>query len=198
MLRIGLTGGIASGKSQVGRYLSELGATVIDADRVAHETYAPGTPGIQQLTDAFGRDIIGPDGAVDRAKLGARIFGDAAARDRLTAIVWPLTRDLVDTRTREAEAAGAPAAVVEAALLFEAGWKDAFDEVWFVSSPLEAVLERLQERGLDEAAAAQRLGAATDESRGRTLATRIIENDGDLETLRAKVVEAWTAATAGE
>ncbi len=85
--------------------------------------------------------------------------------------------------------------VVEAALLFEAGWKDAFDEVWLVVSPFDAVLDRLQERGLDEAAAAQRLAAATDPERARALATRVIENDGDLDALRRKVAQALAAAT---
>ncbi len=195
MIKIGLTGGIASGKSQVGRYLAELGATVIDADRVAHEAYAPGTDGFDALVGAFGPEIVGEDGAIDRARLGARVFGDPELLARLTAIVWPLTRRLVEYRASQAEQEGAAAVVVEAALLFEAGWKDAFDEVWFVVSPFDAVLDRLRERGLDEAAAAQRLAAATDPERARALATRVIENDGDLDALRRKVAEAYQAAT---
>jgi dephospho-CoA kinase len=195
---IGLTGGIASGKSQVGRYLAELGAEVIDADRAAHETYAPGTAGYAALIEAFGTEIVAADGSIDRARLGSRVFNDPQALNRLTAIVWPLTRDLVEGRVRELLQGGAGVVAVEAALLFEAGWKDLFDEVWYVTSPYDAVLERLHERGLDDAAAAQRLAAATDPARARSLATRIIENDGDLEALREKVIQAWRAATGDE
>jgi dephospho-CoA kinase len=197
VIKIGLTGGIASGKSQAGRYLAELGATVIDADRVAHEAYAPGTDGFDALVAAFGPEIVGDNGAIDRARLGGRVFGQPELLARLTAIVWPLTRRLVEMRASQAEEAGAEVVVVEAALLIEAGWKDAFDEVWLVVSPYDAVLDRLRERGLDEAAAAQRLAAATDPDRAKALATRVIENDGDLEALRRKITEAYKAATTG-
>jgi dephospho-CoA kinase len=195
MIKIGLTGGIAGGKSQTGRYLAELGAHVIDADRVAHEAYAPGTDGFQALTAAFGHDIVGLDGVIDRAKLGARVFGDPAELARLTAIVWPLTRRVVENRAHEQASIGTNVLVVEAALLFEAEWQDMFDEVWLVEAPREAVLARLRDRGVDAAEAERRLASATDAAQARRLATRVIENNGDLEALRAKVTEALMAAT---
>jgi dephospho-CoA kinase len=196
VIRIGLTGGIAGGKSQTGRYLADLGAYVIDADRVAHEAYAPGTSGFDALVAAFGQGIVGPDGAVDRAKLGARVFGDPTELARLTAIVWPLTRRLVEARASEQASQGAQVLVVEAALLFEAGWQDMFDEVWLVEAPREAVLQRLRDRGVDGAEAERRVASATDAARARRRATRVIENDGDLDALRRKVGEAWKTATA--
>ena len=193
MIKIGLTGGIASGKSRAGQYLAELGAHVIDADRVAHEAYAPGTEGFDALVAAFGRDIVGPDGAIDRARLGAHVFGEPAELARLTAIVWPLARRLVAARAAEQAAAGTAVLVVEAALLFEAEWQDMFDEVWLVEAPRDAVLDRLRERGVVGAEAERRLAAGTDATKARALATRVIANDGDLEALRGRVAEAWSA-----
>ena len=195
MIKIGLTGGIASGKTQAGRYLADLGAHVIDADRVAHETYAPGTDGFQALVNAFGPGIVGEDGAIDRARLGARVFDDPSQLARLTAIVWPLTRRLVEARARQQAALGTPVLVVEAALLYEAGWQEMFDEVWLIDTPREAALQRLLDRGLDPTEARRRLAAATDASKARARATRIIENTADLEHLRHKLTEALTAAT---
>ena len=194
MITIGLTGGIASGKSQTGRYLAELGAHVIDADRVAHEAYAPGTDGFEALVAAFGREIVGPEGAIDRARLGARVFGDPSELARLTAIVWPLTRRLVETRAREQASQGTRVLVVEAALLFEAEWQDMFDEIWLVEAPRQAVVQRLRERGIDGAEAERRLASATDPDKARHQATRVIVNDSDLETLRRKVAQAYLAA----
>lgn len=196
MLRIGLTGAIASGKSQAGRFLDELGAHVIDADRVAHEAYAPGTDGFEALVAAFGREIVGPDGAIDRARLGARVFGKPDELARLTAIVWPLTRQLVERRARDQERQRTRVLVVEAALLFEAAWQDMFDEVWLVETPREIALQRLHERGLADAEAERRLASATDASKARALATRVIVNDGSLDDLRRKVADALDAAVA--
>ena len=197
MLKIGLTGGIASGKSQTGRFLAERGARVIDADLVAHEAYAADTEGFHALAAAFGPEIIGSDGAIDRAKLGARVFGNPADLAQLTAIVWPLTRRLVEARAAEEAAAGAQVLVVEAALLFEAEWQDMFDEVWLVEAPRDAVLQRLRDRGVEGAEAERRLASVTDAASARRLATRVIENDGDLEALRAKVEAALAAAAKG-
>jgi dephospho-CoA kinase len=195
VIKIGLTGGIASGKSQTGRFLADLGAHVIDADRVAHEAYAPATAGFDALVAAFGREIVGPDGVIDRAKLGARVFGHPGELARLTAIVWPLTRRLVESRAAEEASRGTKVLVVEAALLFEAEWQDMFDEVWLVEAPHETLLRRLRERGIGGAEAERRLASVTDPRRARREATRVIENDGDLDDLRRKVTEAWRAAT---
>jgi dephospho-CoA kinase len=196
MLKIALTGGIAGGKSQAARYLADLGAHVIDADRVAHEAYAPGTQGFDEVVAAFGPDIVGPGGAIDRARLGARVFTDPAELARLTAIVWPHTRRLLAERIAEQEALGTPAVVLEAAVLYDAGWQDLVDEVWLIDSPRAAVLERLRERGLEAPEAERRLAAQTDLARARRLATRVIDNDADLDALQRKVEEAWSQATA--
>jgi dephospho-CoA kinase len=195
MIKIGLTGGIASGKSQVGLYLGELGAHVINADLVAHEAYAPGTEGFHALIEAFGPKIVSPDGIIDRATLGARVFGNRAELARLTAIVWPLARSLVERRMAEQADAGTRVVVVEAALLFEAEWQGMFDEIWLVEAPREALLERLRGRGIAGPDAERRLGAVTDAANARALSTRIIQNDADLDTLRRRVEEAWRAAT---
>jgi dephospho-CoA kinase len=195
VIKIGLTGGIASGKTQAGRFLSGLGAHVIDADRVAHEAYAPDTEGFDALVGAFGPAIVGPDGVIDRARLGARVFADPAELARLTAIVWPLTRLLLEARVAEQASTGTSVVVVEAAVMFDAGWQDLVDEVWLIEAPRDAVLDRLRERGIEGAEAERRLAAATHPANARRLATRIIQNDGDLETLRHRVAEALAAAT---
>jgi len=197
VIKIGLTGGIAGGKSQTGRFLADLGAHVIDADRVAHEAYAPGTSGFDALVAAFGREIVGAGGVIDRAKLGARVFGHPGELARLTAIVWPLTRRLVETRATEQAARDTNVLVVEAALLFEAEWQDMFDEVWLVQAPREAVLQRLRDRGVEASEAERRLASATDPKRAQRLATRVIDNDSDLTALQRKVHQAWQAATGG-
>jgi dephospho-CoA kinase len=197
MIKIGLTGGIASGKSRAGVYLAELGAHVIDADRVAHETYAPGTEGFHEVLAAFGPEMTAEDGTVDRRRLGARVFADRAELKRLTDIVWPKTRNLLKARLAEQAALGTAVVVVEAAVMFEAEWQGLFDEVWLVEAPREALIERLKTRGISGEDAERRLAAVTDAANARALATRIIQNDGDLDTLRRRVEEAWAAATGG-
>lgn len=192
MISIGLTGGIASGKSQAGRYLAELGAHVLDADRTAHEAYAPGTPGFGALVTAFGREIVGADGVIDRAALGRVVFDNPVELARLTAIVWPLAREQVKTEMERQRAAGTAVFVVEAALLFDAEWQDLFDEVWLVRAPREAVLTRLQTRGLSQEEAERRLAAATNIEAAAARADRIIENAGSLEELREAIELAWT------
>jgi dephospho-CoA kinase len=198
MLSIGLTGGIASGKSQVGRFLAERGACVVDADRLAHNAYAPGTEGFDALVAAFGSEIASPSGAIDRARLGALVFGRPEQLARLTAIVWPLTRRLVEAKQREQAAAGAEVFVVEAPLLFEAGWQDLFDQVWYVRSPVDAVRQRLQDRGLTLEEAQRRIEAATNAAAAAAGAHLIIDNDADLPALERKVDSAWDALRRGQ
>jgi dephospho-CoA kinase len=150
---VGVTGGIGSGKSSVVQVLAELGATVIDADRVGHEVYAPGTVGFDQVVAAFGPDVVGADGAIDRKRLGAIVFGDPAALARLNAVVHPLIRATVAERVAAAHAAGTAPIVVEAALLIEAKWDALVDEVWLVVARREVIEERLtQQRGMAAAA----------------------------------------------
>jgi dephospho-CoA kinase len=191
MITIGLCGSIAAGKSEVSKLLTALGATVVDADRVAHETYAPGTDGIGQLTAAFGPEILAEDGSVDRRKLGAAVFGDAGKLDRLSAIVWPLTRRRVEQLKAEAESAGAPVFVIEAPLLVEAGWLDLVDQVWFVKATPEVALERLRGRGHSDEEARSRLAARTGIDQAEAAADVIIDNSGTLDALREQVNRLW-------
>jgi dephospho-CoA kinase len=192
MLSIGLIGGIASGKSLVGRLLAQRGACVVDADRLAHEAYRPGSEGFKALVAAFGEGIVAPDGSIDRAALGRLVFGDAQRLAQLSAIVWPLTRSLVEQEQRKQAAAGTRVFVVEAPLLIEAGWQDLVDQVWLVRSPLDVVRRRLRERGLSDAEADRRLAAATAAAAAAAQAHVIIENDGDLADLERKVDAAWS------
>jgi dephospho-CoA kinase len=192
MLSIGLIGGIASGKSLVGRLLAQRGACVVDADRLAHEAYRPGSEGFKALVAAFGEGIVAPDGSIDRAALGRLVFGDAQRLAQLSAIVWPLTRSLVEQEQRKQAAAGTRVFVVEAPLLIEAGWQDLVDQVWLVRSPLDVVRRRLRERGLSDAEADRRLAATTDAAAAAAQAHVIIENDGDLSDLERKVGAAWS------
>lgn len=192
MLSIGLIGGIASGKSLVGRLLAQRGACVVDADRLAHEAYRPGSEGFKALVAAFGEGIVAPDGSIDRAALGRLVFGDAQRLAQLSAIVWPLTRSLVEQEQRKQAAAGTRVFVVEAPLLIEAGWQDLVDQVWLVRSPLDVVRRRLRERGLSDAEADRRLAATTDAAAAAAQAHVIIENDGDLADLERKVDAAWS------
>ncbi len=128
MLSIGLIGGIASGKSLVGRLLAQKGACVVDADLVAHQAYEPGSEGFRALVAAFGEGIVSLDGGIDRASLGRIVFGNAERLAQLTAIVWPLTRRLIEQQKQEQAAAGTSVFVVEAPLLIEAGWQDLVDQ----------------------------------------------------------------------
>jgi len=193
MLRIGLTGGIASGKSEVARLLAGHGAYVVDADRVAHQVYEPGSEGYAPLIAAFGTEILAPDGSIDRRRLGELVFADAGKRKQLTDVVWPLTGQAVDALAREQEAAGTRVFVVEAPLLVDAGWQRFFDRVWLVRSRPDAVRERLKGRGLGEAEIEARLAAATDDAAAAAIADVVIDNDGDLVSLERAVDAAWQA-----
>lgn len=191
MLKIGLTGTIASGKSEVGRLLAACGAFVVDADRVAHAVYEPGTEGYARLIQAFGPQILAEDGSIDRAKLGALVFEDAAKRRQLTEIVWPLTGEAIDRMAQEQAATGTRVFVVEAPLLVDAGWEGYFDQVWLVRTPASAARRRLAGRGLSDAEIESRLAAATNPEAAAAAADVIIENDGDIASLKAKVAALW-------
>jgi len=193
MRTIGLTGGIGCGKSTVAKILAELGAEVINADLVGHEVYRPGTPGFDQVTAAFGRDIVGADGAVDRKKLGAVVFGNAPALARLNGIVHPLIFDAIRKRidARRAEGSRKPI-VVEAAVMIEANWMPLVDEVWVVTAAPSAVVARVQaERRLPAAQIEARVKAQISDEERRRHAAVVIENTGTLEELRAQTAQAW-------
>jgi dephospho-CoA kinase len=188
---IGLTGGIGSGKSAASRILAELGALVIDADRVGHEVYLPGTPGWEQVVAAFGREVVAPDGTIDRRQLGARVFGAPAELARLNAIVHPLIREAVAGRVAAARGGQQPI-VVEAALLVEAKWDALVDEVWLVTARPEIVEARLvEQRGMTPEAIAARVRAQLSDAERAARADVIIDNSGTPVALRAEIERLW-------
>ena len=190
---IGLSGGIASGKSLVSERLAELGAVVIDADKLGHESYLPGTDTYRAVIDAFGADIAGPGGEIDRKALGAKVFGDPEARRHLEQIVWPAIRRLAVERIEAQREQGAPVVVLEAAVLIEAEWFDLVDEVWIVEASPDVARARLMERnGLTPAQAQARLQAQLTNEKRRPYASLVIENNGSLDELRKTVEDAWS------
>ncbi len=190
---LGLTGGIGSGKTAASQVLAELGAVVIDADRVGHETYLPGTPGWDRVVSAFGRGVVAADGTIDRKRLGAIVFGDPAKLAQLNAIVHPLIRDAVAARIRALRAAAeATAIVVEAALLVEARWDALVDEVWVVTARPDVVEHRLiVQRNLDPNAIAARVKAQLSDQERTAAAAVVIDNSGSLEELRERLTVLW-------
>jgi dephospho-CoA kinase len=190
---IGLTGGIGSGKSTVADILEALGAEIIRADSVGHEVYRPRTQGWQRVTEAFGRDIVTPDGSIDRQKLGAVVFGDAHARARLNAIVHPLIAAEIRRRIEAHRAAGSlEPIVVEAAVLIEAGWLSLVDEVWLVVADRDAVIDRLgKQRRLAPEEARARIAAQLSNAERQRYAHVLIRNTGSLEELSEKVRTLW-------
>ncbi|CCH88790.1 Dephospho-CoA kinase [Modestobacter italicus] len=189
MLRIGLTGGIGSGKSTVAALLAQRGARVVDADRIAREVVEPGTPGLAAVVAEFGDGVRTADGALDRPALAAVVFGDPAARARLDAIVHPLVR----ARAAELVEAAPPDAVVvqDVPLLVETGQAGSYDLVLVVETDLETRVARLGERGLAAEDARARIASqATDEQR-RAVADVVLRNDGDRAALEAQVERFW-------
>ena len=189
---VGLTGGIGSGKSTVAAMLAELGAHVIDADKVGHDVDLPGTEGFRRVVDAFGREIVGEDGTIDRKRLGAIVFADPPALGRLNALVHPLIGDEIRRRMQAVLAApGARPIVVEAAILLEAGWRF-FDRIWVVIVRRETAIARVTvSRGLSADDVARRIDAQMSEAERRKVADLVIENDGTLAELRERVEAAW-------
>lgn len=187
---MGLTGGIASGKSEVSRRLVELGAVLVDADVIAREVVEPGTEGLEEVAEAFGREVLADDGALDRAALGAIVFADPRRRELLNSIIHPRVR------ARAAEiAAGAPAGSVvvqDIPLLVETGQAGNFDVVVVVDAPDEVRIRRLEERnGLSEEHARARMAAQASREERLAAADHVVENAGTLEELRAAVDRLW-------
>jgi dephospho-CoA kinase len=202
MRLIALTGGIGTGKSTVAGFIRDLGVTVIDADEATRAVQGPGSPGLRQLVEAFGPEILQPGGALDRPRLAAIAFGDAAARQRLNQIMHPLVRQWMAERQSQAAEHGEEVVVLDIPLLFETRRPEGFDAVMLVYAPEELQLKRLKEqRGLDERAARDRIAAQMPIDDKRRLATHVIVNTGTLEDLRAEVERTWSdvmAATGPE
>lgn len=195
-MRVGLTGGIASGKSTVSAILAELGAVIIDGDKLAREVVEPGTPGLAQVVEAFGPDILLPDGGMDRAKVGQIVFNDEAKRKLLEGIVHPL----VFERYAALEASAPQDGIVihDIPLLAESGRADTFDAVIVVETPVEVQVERmLRDRGWTRADAESRIAAQATPEQRRAIATYLIENTGTLDELRARVEAVYAELAAG-
>ncbi|MBT5109812.1 MAG: dephospho-CoA kinase [Rhodospirillaceae bacterium] len=190
---IGLTGGIASGKSTAATYLKSKGASVLDGDVLGHRAYEPHTQAYREVVAAFGPEVVAADGAIDRKVLGGKVFGNPDALDRLTGILWPEIR-----RMAEAEIAAlltedpARPVVLEAAVLFEAGWEDAVDEVWVAIVDIEAAVARAMERdGADETAIRNRIASQLSNEERRRRADIVIDNNGDEAMLRQQLDAQW-------
>jgi dephospho-CoA kinase len=196
MLTIGLTGGIGSGKSAVAKMLVELGAQVLDADKVAQSTYAPGASAYTDVAAAFGEEILGPDGSIDRTKLGPLVFADPAQLKKLTSIVWPRTMERIRELTTEMRAKGEKLPlVVEAAILIEANWMSLFDEIWLVTASRDRVIARVErDRGMKPEQTEARMRAQLPDSERMRHAKVVIRNEGTLDELRAEVKRLWQDA----
>ena len=189
---IGLTGGIASGKSTVTGFFKEREIPVIDADVLGHRTYDPGTDTFAAVVKAFGDDLVAPDGSIDRRVLGGKVFGRPDELKRLTDIVWPGIRKLASESLSEFEAAGNSLVVLEAAVMFEAGWEDLVDEVWVVVVEPDLAVQRLAARnGLDEAAARARIDSQLSNAERTARADVVITNNGTLDELQQSIERAW-------
>jgi dephospho-CoA kinase len=193
VLRAGLTGGIGSGKSEVSRRLAAHGAVVIDADVAARAVVAPGTPGLARVAEAFGPGVLGPDGALDRERLGAIVFGDPAARATLNAIVHPLVGRWMQAAEQDAEAAADDVIIVhDIPLLAENRRASGFDLVIVVDVPPELQLERLvAQRGMTPEQARARMAAQASREQRLAVADLVIDNSGSLADLDHRVAEVW-------
>ncbi|GAC1534493.1 MAG: dephospho-CoA kinase [Marmoricola sp.] len=190
MVRVGLTGGIAMGKSAVSDLLRSRGAVIIDADAIAREVVEPGTPGFDQVVAEFGEEIIDATGAIDRPRLGAIVFADDAARRRLEAIVHPLV--FLRIVEQEEQAPEDALVVHDVPLLAESGRADTFDAVIVVDAPEELQIERMmRDRGWTESDARARIAAQTTREDRRAIATHVIDNTGTREDLAHRVSEVF-------
>jgi dephospho-CoA kinase len=189
-MRVGLTGGVASGKSTVAAILAGLGAVVVDADLLAREVVEPGTPGLAAVVEAFGPGVLADDGSLDRPALGAVVFADPDARRRLEAILHPLIR----ARGAELEAAAPEGTVVvhDIPLLAETGQADRFEAVLVVDVPVETQVRRMvADRGMSRADALARVAAQATREERLAVATHVVENTGTREDLRDRVTEVF-------
>lgn len=193
MYVIGLTGGIGVGKSEVSATLERLGASIIDADREGHAAYAKGTIGWRRITALFGDDMLTEELEIDRRKLGQLVFGNVQAMGWLNSAIHPIIRDRIETQLGQLRALGCEVAVVDAAVLIQAGWDDLTDEVWVVKAPAEIVAERVaQARGLKTWEVLGRINAQQElVQEAEAKAGVVIDNTGSMEELHATIAQLW-------
>jgi dephospho-CoA kinase len=192
MYVIGLTGGIGSGKSTVALMLESRGAVLLSADATGHEVYEPGRPTHREIVEAFGEGVLAADGTIDRKALGPIVFSDPAQLERLNSITHPRMKELMREKLEAERARGTKVVVLEAALLFDAGWDDLTDEVWVTALPDEVAAERTAERSgisLDEALSRIRAQMSGEERVARSQV--VINTDCSIDETRRQVGEEW-------
>jgi len=189
---IGLTGGLGTGKTTVAEMLREKGAVVINADQLGHQVYEPGRPAYREIIEAFGPQVVGEDGAIDRRRLAQVVFADPQALARLNRITHPRIREAIRERLAQLARDGAQVVVLEAALLLEAGWDDLVDEVWVTMAPPEVAAQRAAARsGLPLEEAMARIRAQMDNEERARRAQVVIDTGRPLEETRRQVEEEW-------
>ncbi len=194
MLKVGLTGGIASGKSSVVDILRKLGVRVVETDRLAREVVAKGGQALEEIREEFGSAVLNNNGELNRERMGEIIFQDQKAREMLNEITHPRIKKMLISRLKAWAEKGCKVAVVEVPLLFEVGMENFFDEVWVVRTSRRLQLERLQERdSLTEKGAEARLNSQWPQREKVVRADRIIDNTGSFGELRTKVEQVWSA-----
>ena len=192
MLVIGLTGGIGTGKSEVSHILRDLGAVVIESDKVAHQSYEPGTKAHGLIVNLFGEDVLDGYGFIDRKSLGKIVFADTARRLELEKIVWPATRELTLALLEKETVHRTRVVVVEVPKLFESGWDKVADVVWTVEAPQSVVSQRVERRsGMSESDTKARVAAQLTRKDRVDRADIVIENDATLEDLRNQISKLW-------
>ena len=192
MLVIGLTGSIGTGESEAARQLEILGASIISADQVGHEAYTPNTEAWEQVVAAFGDDILQDDKDIDRRKLGAIVFSDPSQLEKLNAIMHPRMARMVSDKIEVLCGQGVKVVVVEAALLFEAGWDTLVEEVWVTDTSEDIVVERLKNRnGLSEEEAKKRINSQMDRAERIERSDFVIDNSSDMAGLEIAIKELW-------
>jgi dephospho-CoA kinase len=189
---IGLTGGIGSGKSTVSRFLAELGAVIIDADKIGHEIYRPDTDTWRQLVKIFGSGILAADNTIDRKKLGVIVFGNKQELQRLNAIIHPQITEEIKKRIAECQRQAVKVIVLDAPVLLEANAKNLVDEVWVVVADEDKVIKRAAARtGLSEQQIRDRIYSQLPNAERTKDARVVINNDGSNEDLGEKIKELW-------
>jgi dephospho-CoA kinase len=189
---IGLTGGIGSGKSTVSRFLTELGAVILDVDKVGHEAFKPDTDVWREVMAAFGRQVVTPNGDIDRKKLGEIVFGNPESLSRLNQIMHPRMYDMVKAQLEEYRRQEVDVVVLKAPLLIEVGWASLVDEVWVTVASQSTVLRRLEKRsGLSEQQSLARIRSQLSSEERVRHADVVIDTECDLNELKPKVYKLW-------